>query len=46
MAANCSQKMFLLHQLFWKKSYDHKRDTLGLVLMTNDNVDNENLFFL
>ena len=45
-----AKSLFLLYQLFWKKSDSHKHDktksfyTLGLVFITNDDVDKENLF--
>ena len=42
-----AKKLFLLHQLFWKKSYGHKCDnTKSLVFMTNDDVDADTIYKL
>ena len=44
------KKLFLLHhQSFWKKLHDHDKTrsfTIGLVFVTNENVDNENWWYM
>ena len=51
MAANCSQKIVPVTSIILKEIVrplalqNQEFFTLGLVLMTNDDVDNENVFY-